>query len=383
MAPVDGGGRIDRLRERLEVPALLVTDLVNIRYLTGYTGSNAALLVPRHGSAVFFTDSRYAERAPDELRSHGANVEIRIAKTPKTMQTAIVRLAAAATRRAATGPLSADGRRSRSKRPAPPGLGLEAGTVSWAAAEGWRAAGLAIVAVHGAVEALRRTKDDGEIARLERACQIADDALAAALTVLSGGPTEVEFARVLESEMDRRGSEAPSFETIIASGPNASRPHHATGSRPIRRGDQVIIDFGATVDGYHSDMTRTVHVGEPTRAQRKHFRVVRDAQAAGVATVRAGVALKRVDMACRSVIGAAGWAEHFGHGTGHGIGLVIHEMPWIGPRTKGKLQIGDVVTVEPGVYMPGRGGVRVEDSVVVTAAGCRPLTLAPKDLVVE
>ncbi len=373
LIPIDGGTRIGRLQEALEVSALLVTDLVNIRYLTGFTGSNATLFVPKTGSGAFFTDSRYAERAADELRSHGAVLDLRVLRTTKAQTAAILAL----TKRATPAP-------TRAKRATPaPALGLESTNVSWAAAEAWRSAGVEIVAVAGAVEQLRRCKDEGEIDRLTRACAVADDALAAVLSVLRERPSEQEFAKTLEDEMQRRGSEAPSFATIIASGPNASRPHHDTGHRIVTKGDQVIIDFGATIDGYHSDMTRTVHVGQPSRAHRRHFRVVRDAQAAGVAAVRAGVAIKLVDKACRAVIAEAGWADNFCHGTGHGIGLVIHESPWIGPRVKGRLAVGDVVTVEPGVYLAGEGGVRVEDSVVVTATGSRPITLAPKQLVVE
>jgi Xaa-Pro aminopeptidase len=235
--------------------------------------------------------------------------------------------------------------------------------------------------VSGAVEALRIVKDPGEVARIEAACGIADDALAAVLPLLDERPTEATFALALDGEMRRRGADDISFETIVASGPNGSRPHHTPTNRAIVPGDLVVIDFGALVDGYHSDMTRTIPVGgldalEDT--QRQMVAVVTAAQAAGVAAVRAGGSTSEVDTACRSVIQAAGWGDAFVHGTGHGVGLDIHEDPKVSWASDGTLADGHVVTVEPGVYLPGHGGVRVEDTVVVTSTGCRPLTRAPK-----
>jgi Xaa-Pro aminopeptidase len=224
-------------------------------------------------------------------------------------------------------------------------------------------------------------KDDGEVARIEVACAIADAALASVAPTLDDGPTEAAFALRLDTEMRRLGADDVSFETIVASGPNGSRPHHAPTDRVIRRGDLVVIDFGALVDGYHSDMTRTVAVGGVAALddiQRRMVEVVGASQAAGVAMVAPGVAASEVDRACREVIAEAGWAEAFVHGTGHGVGLDIHEDPRVSGTGDATLDAGHVVTVEPGVYLPGHGGVRVEDTVVVTPTGRRTLTRAPK-----
>ena len=228
---------------------------------------------------------------------------------------------------------------------------------------------------------LRLVKDDGEVARIEAACAIADDALAAMVGLLDDGPTEAGFALALDGEMRRLGADDVSFETIVASGPNGSRPHHSPSDRVVARGDLVVIDFGALVDGYHSDMTRTVAVGGPDAlddTQRRMVEVVRASQAAGVAAVRSGADARAVDAACREVIAEAGWGDAFVHGTGHGVGLDIHEEPRVSATGDATLAPGHVVTVEPGVYLPGHGGVRIEDTVVVTESGCRTLTRAPK-----
>jgi Xaa-Pro aminopeptidase len=179
--------------------------------------------------------------------------------------------------------------------------------------------------------------------------------------------------------MRRLGAEAPSFETIVASGPNGAMPHHRAADRRIADGDLVVLDFGALVDGYHSDMTRTVMVGDPSDTQARMYEVVREAQAAGVAAVKGGAEASAVDDACRSVIREAGWDEAFLHATGHGVGLDIHEPPRVARTADAMLADGQVVTVEPGVYLAEHGGVRIEDTVVVTSEGCRTLTLAPKE----
>jgi len=237
-----------------------------------------------------------------------------------------------------------------------------------------------LVATEGVVEELRRTKDPGEIDRIATAARIADAALAAVSPLLADGPTEVEFGLALDTEMRRLGASAPSFETIVASGPNAARPHHRPAGRSIGAGELVVLDFGATYDGYRSDMTRTVCVGEPTSALVELYDVVAASQAAGVRAVRAGVPAASVDRSCRDVIAAAGWGEQFVHGTGHGVGLDIHEAPSVGSSSSDTLQSGHVMTVEPGVYLPGVAGVRIEDTLVVTDEGSVALTRTPKEL---
>jgi Xaa-Pro aminopeptidase len=262
-------------------------------------------------------------------------------------------------------------------------LGLEAHVVTWAQQRDLERAlaGHELVPTDGLVERLRRVKEPGEVARIRAACAIADDALAALLPTLADGPTERDFALDLEVEMRRRGASGNSFDPIIASGPNAAMPHARPTSRSIERGELVVIDFGCIVDGYCSDMTRTVSVGDPGADARHIWDVVRESQWAGREAVRAGAECAAVDRACRDVIVAAGWGAAFVHGTGHGVGLEIHEAPRVAASARDTLERGSVVTVEPGVYLPGVGGVRIEDTVVVTPDGADPLTEFPKDLV--
>jgi Xaa-Pro aminopeptidase len=211
---------------------------------------------------------------------------------------------------------------------------------------------------------------------------IADEALAEILPTLHDGPTEQSFAALLEHTMRTRGASGASFETIIASGPNGAKPHARPTDRRIERGELIVIDFGCVVDGYCSDMTRTVSVGEPGPEARRVWEVVFASQHAGREAVRAGVSCRAVDRASRVVIEDAGWGDRFAHGTGHGVGLEIHEAPRVSAASDGTLQVGHVVTVEPGVYLPGLGGVRIEDTVVVGPEGAEALTGFPKHLVV-
>ena len=361
---MDVTDRLARLRARLaDVPcdALLVTNLTNVRYLTGFTGSAALLLVPADDLAdpVFVTDGRYRDQAANELAA--ARVE---ARTVVGLEEDARRQALAS----AAGGLEC--------------LGLEAESVTWAQQR--RFAGdwfpdAELVPTAGLVESLRLVKDAGEVARIQAACEMADAALASVRHRLGEAATESEVALELEWQMRRLGAEGPSFETIVASGPNAAMPHHRAGARRIVEGDLVVLDFGALVDGYHSDMTRTVMIGDPSDTQSRMYDVVRGAQAAGVAAVKAGAAARSVDEACRAVIREAGWDQAFLHATGHGVGLDIHEPPRVARTTDAMLADGQVVTVEPGVYLAEHGGVRIEDTVVVTPEGCRTLTLAPKD----
>jgi len=363
LAPMDVAARADRLRATLPehgCDALLVTHLTNVRYLTGFTGSAGLVLLDGEGM-VLVTDGRYEEQAAGELAAAGVPARLEIGRTTEAQREAVA---------AAVDPAAR--------------LGLEATHVSWADQRRYDAEWFPsseLVAVSGAVERLREAKDSGEVARIEAACAIADAALATLLPRLEEGPTELDVALELDTDMRRRGADDISFETIVASGPNGSRPHHQPTSRRIEPGDLVVIDFGALVDGYHSDMTRTIAVGGPDAlgvTQQRMVAVVTEAQAAGVGAVRAGATVQTIDAACRDVITAAGWGEAFVHGTGHGVGLDIHEDPRVSAAVDAMLSDGHVVTVEPGVYLPGLGGVRIEDTVVVTPTGCRPLTRAPK-----
>ncbi len=364
LPPMDVAARLDRVRGRLDdagCQALLVSELANIRYLTGFTGS-AALLLVLPDEALFVSDGRYGEQAGVELADAAVDARIEIGGLQ-------------AQRDAVVGAV-------QQARPALDRLGLEAPHVSWATQRTWSVdwfAGYELVPTEGLVEALRLVKDDGEIARLAAASAIADAALGTIRPRLLDGPTEAELALELDTEMRRAGAEGVSFETIVAAGPNGAMPHHRPGGRAIVEGDLVVIDFGALVDGYHSDMTRTSMVGEATDTQQRMLDVVAESQQAGVDAVAAGVTAKAVDTACRDVIDAAGWGEAFSHGTGHGVGLHIHEEPRVAQTGTATLEPGCVVTVEPGVYLPEHGGVRIEDTVVVTEHGCRTITLAPKE----
>jgi Xaa-Pro aminopeptidase len=359
---MDVAARPHRLRARLAaagVDALLVTRLPNIRYLTGFTGSAAFLLVAPD-TLVFITDGRYETQAHEQLDIAGIDARIEIGATHAVQHDL---LAAAVTTY--------------------PRLGLEAHGVTWAEQRVLASRVAAeLVPTEALVEDLRRVKDAGEIARIRAACTIADDALAELLPTLADAPREHDFAVALEHAMRRRGASAMSFDPIVAAGPNAAKPHARPTERPIGTGELVVIDFGCVVDGYCSDMTRTVSVDEPGVEARRLWDLVAASQRAGRDAVRAGARCADVDQASRAVIEDAGLGDAFVHGTGHGVGLEIHEAPRVARTAPGTLDLGTVVTVEPGVYLPGVGGVRIEDTVVVTADGAVPLTEAPKSLVV-
>ena len=358
---LDVAPRIGRLRDALDAAgcdALIVTNLTNVRYLTGFTGS-AGLLIVTDGGAVLITDGRYETQVVEQVTASGAPVAIEVT-TSEQRDVAI----------------NAIGARSR--------IGLESHSVSWAQQRSYATwfSESELVATDLLVEELRATKDAGELARIEAAADIADAALGAVRRRLLDGPTEAEFGLELDFEMRRRGAQGSAFETIIASGPNSAKAHHRPSTRRVAPGDFVIIDFGAIVDGYRSDMTRTMVVGAPTAEQQRVYDAVAGAQAAGVAAVIDGIDAREVDRACRDYITERGWGDRFVHGTGHGVGLDIHEAPWVNTRTTATLHAGHVVTVEPGVYLPDFGGVRVEDTVFVTPSGCRSLTHTGKDPVV-
>ena len=357
MPPLEIAGRVGRVLSRFDqAEALLVTDLTNIRWLTGFTGSNGwALLTP--SEVVLITDGRYGDQATAQMAQAGVDGRVIVGLSGAAM------LDALATEVARFG-----------------SVGFEAAHVSYEQFQ--RFEGLfttTLVPVGGMVEAERRRKDAGEIARMAEACRIADLALSEVAQNLEGR-TEAEVRNQLEIRMRELGASGPSYETIVATGPvNAARPHHRPTDTRIETGHTVIIDVGALYDGYHSDMTRTFFVGEPTQQQLELYDVVLAAQRAGVEAVETGISTAELDAVCRDAITDAGFGEWFSHGTGHGVGLLIHEDPFVNRTGDLKLQVGDVVTVEPGVYREGFGGIRVEDLVVVTDDGCQVLTASPKD----
>jgi Xaa-Pro aminopeptidase len=362
LQPLDIAGRLPRLRARFqdaELDALLVTKLANVRYLTGFTGSAAMLLVTAD-DALFVTDGRYIEQSKEQLGAAGVAAQLEIGITMAAQRQLLAGAVAAGVR-----------------------LGLEDHSVTWADQREFASTfeGATILPAGLLVEELRRVKDGGEVDRVRAACAIADDAFQSLLPRLADGITEQEFALALEFAMRERGASGNSFDPIIASGPNGAKPHARPSDRRIGRNELVVCDFGCIVDGYCSDMTRTVSVGDPGGDARHLYDVVLESQQAGRAKVAAEVECADVDRASREVIAAAGWGDAFSHSTGHGVGLEIHEAPRVASTARDTLLVGDVVTVEPGVYLPGVGGVRIEDTVVVTATGAEPLTLTPKDLV--
>lgn len=356
--------RRDRLRAvlaELDVDAVLVTKLVNVRYLTGFTGSNGAVLLTAD-EAVLATDGRYdtqsAQEAPD--------VERLIER--------------------AVGPaLAAQAAKRGAKR-----IAFEEHDVTVALHDSLADAAetAELKRLGEAVEALRAVKDEGELELLRRACQISDQALTDLLGGIAVGRTERGIARELENRMLDLGADGLAFETIVASGPNSAIPHHSPTDRKVEAGDFLKIDFGAQYGGYHADCTRTFVVGKvPTDWQAEVHQLVFDAQRAGREALAPGALVKDVDRAARSVIEAAGHGEHFTHGLGHGVGLEIHEAPMMGYSADARLADRTPVTVEPGVYLPGRGGVRIEDTLVVrdgaTGGGTAELlTTTTKELLV-
>lgn len=352
-------GRVERLRsafDRLEVGAFVVTDLSSVRWLTGFTGSNGAVVITAEHMALV-TDGRYTAQAGQQLEAAGVVADV---------------VVAADITGAVADQLSGQARTA-----------VEADHLTWA---GQRklddAVDGTLVPTSGVLVRLRAVKDEGELDRIRRAAGITDAALAEVVPLLAERPTEREIALELDYGMQRRGATAPAYETIVASGPNGALPHARPTDRVIGAGDLVVIDVGALVDGYRSDMTRSFCVGAPTPEQERQLEVVRVAQAAGVAAVRGGVPAVDVDAACREVIAEAGWADAFSHGTGHGVGLDIHEQPRLNRVSKDTLEPGMLVTVEPGVYLVGDGGVRWEDLLHVTADGAENLSGAPKDPIV-
>lgn len=348
--------------------ALLVTDPVNVRYLCGFTGSNGALLVTAD-AAVLATDGRYTEQAAAE----SPDVELVVTRQLTTELLARSRTLGAGRVGFEAEHLTVAAHRRLADA-------VPDGDAAMAAAGGR----VELVAAGRLVEALRVHKDESEIALLTEACAITDRALADVLVTLRPGMTEREVAHALEARMLAHGAEARAFSTIVATGPHSSIPHHQPTDRPIAAGDLLKMDFGALAGGYHADMTRTVVVGaEPAGWQRDLYALVAEAQRRGREALAVGAALRDVDLAARSVIADAGHAEHFPHGLGHGVGLVIHEDPFFSHAATGTLDDRTPVTVEPGVYLPGRGGVRIEDTLVVRAGGTPTLlTQSTKELLV-
>ena len=342
--------------EDLGVDAFLVTDLANTRYLTGFTGSNGQLLIG--GSfELFLTDGRYEEQArrelPDVDRS-ASDRSYRGAVVERCASTSVAR------------------------------LGVEAHSMTLAEHTRLGEAlgdDVELVAAEDVVEDGRRVKDDEERELIRRAQAATDAAFVGILDRFALGVSEGWIARELERLMLEAGADGLAFDPIVAFGENAAEPHHDPGHRVLEEGDVIKLDIGALVEGYHADMTRTIAFGQPTAELQKVHDIVRQAQQAAIDVVRAGITGVEVDAAARFVITEAGYGGGFVHGLGHGVGLEIHEQPWLGTTRTNELPAGSVVTIEPGVYLPGIGGVRIEDMVEVHDDGCAVVGVSTRELI--
>lgn len=344
------------LAER-RIDDMLVTHLTHVRYLSGFSGSNGAMLVSKDRTAAIATDGRYTTQIAEEVPDIKAVIErnVGVAMLSK----------------------AAEGHR----------VGFEADYVSVAQLDKLREAcpdGVTLVPVSGVIEDIRLVKDEVELARLREAAELTVQALDELLSAeeLRAGRTEREVAADLEYRMRVLGAERVSFDTIVASGPNSAKPHHGAGDRTIAEGDLVTIDFGMHRVGFNSDMTRTFGIGEIGALEREIYEVVLAAQLAGVKAAVPGAELVHVDKACRDVIAEAGYGEYFVHSTGHGVGLDVHEAPSAARTGTGVLAEGMTLTIEPGIYIPGKAGVRIEDTLIITAAAPEVITEYPKDLTV-
>jgi Xaa-Pro aminopeptidase len=344
------------LLDEQRIPALATAHLPNIRYLTGFTGSRALLFVEPRG-ATLFTDPRYELQASEQ-------VDCRVKIVRGDLWPELARFF----------------QRSRLEA-----LGLECERVAHADFARLAASlgqGVEIREASGLVEQLRAVKDTLEIAAIRRSVALSDQAYLKTISKLRAGMTEIDVAAEAEYRMRKLGADGPSFETIVASGKRSALPHAQPTAAKIRTNQLLLIDMGASLDGYASDMTRTVHLGRPAGGIRRLYAAVLEAQLAAIDAVRGGVRCSMVDGAARKVLKRHGFERYFQHSTGHGLGLEIHEAPRVGRRINEIIEPNMIITIEPGAYLPGVGGVRIEDTVLVTERGAEVLTSVPRELAV-
>jgi Xaa-Pro aminopeptidase len=354
---------------KLGVDGLVVTNPVNVRYLTNHAGS-AGTLVLTHTGVHLLVDFRYQESVRAIQASAAACPELQISPVPASYDEALIELLSGLRMPAKFGIEAAHLTVARKEW-------LERASASRRLAVSWNS-------TERAVEQFRLVKDASEIASLRESAARLAPVADAAFRSIHAGVSERDVAAAIETAMRAAGFERMAFDTIVASGPNAALPHYRAGTRILRRGDLVVLDFGGVLDGYCSDLTRTVSVGAPTPDAHGLHAAVRDAQLAAIEAVKPGATATSVDAAARSLLEARGLGQAFGHGTGHGLGLDVHEEPRIGPprshSSPVQLEPGMVFTIEPGAYLPGMGGVRIEDDVLVTGDGYEVLTSAPREL---
>ncbi len=351
--------RINALRKLLaaqNLDGMIVTHLDYIRYLTGFTGSAGVLAIIGR-EAHFITDFRYDDQANKQV----TGAKVKIARNADTLERLkdIKKLAEKNVR-----------------------IGIDGEHVTLSGQENLKSIlpDALLIPAQSVLTELGWVKDRSEIASIKKACAISDKAFEYILGMIEPGISERELAAELEYQMAVAGSEKPAFESIVASGYRSAMPHGVASDKQVEPGDFITFDFGATVDGYVSDMTRTVVLGKATAKQKKIYDIVLRSQKAGVRAVKAGVSGKKVDETCRNIIRKAGYEKEFGHGTGHGIGFYVHVGPRVSSKSEDVLKVNNVVTIEPGIYISGWGGVRIEDDVVVTKTGCQVLNKAPKKL---
>jgi len=350
--------RVDKARgyaEKQGVDAILFFNLGNVRYLAGFTGSDGVFVVGR-GACWFLTDSRYTTQAAREVTGC-PTIEYRV-----KLDGIAALLADQGFRRV--------------------GFEAEHTTVALLTALTAKSPAVEFVPIGEELAALRTVKDCGELDLLADTARIASEALLGSLAELRPGTVEREYALALEFAMRRAGADDKSFDFIVASGERGALPHGRASEKVVASGELVTIDFGAVHGGYHSDETVTVCVGKPDDRQRQIYNIVKEAHDRAVAAVRPGVSFRELDAIARGFIDEQGYGAFFGHGLGHGVGLDVHEKPVVSPRSEGVAEEGMVFTIEPGIYIPGWGGVRIEDTVAVTSDGCRLLTRVPKALIV-
>lgn len=358
---IQPGPRVTAMRQKFaekKIDAAIVGKPENVGYLSGFTGTAGMLLIT-HETAYLLTDFRYVEQA--KAQAPGFEVVQQNARGAAVDMAELLAKHGAKT------------------------VGFEGDYLTYDLFETFRKefdGRFALVTVTGLTETIRQVKDEQEVAAMRQAAVIADQAYEHILKFIQPGLTERQVALELEFVMKRAGASGLAFDTIVASGVRSALPHGVASDKVIQSGDLVTMDFGAVYNGYRSDMTRTVMVGEPTDEQRKIYEIVLEAQKRGVAAARAGMTGKELDAVCRDYITEQGYGEQFGHSTGHGVGRYIHEGPSLSVRGDVLLRPGMVVTIEPGIYLPGWGGVRIEDMVLITADGCERLSQSPKDLII-
>lgn len=363
LKPMDYSLRADKVRKAIpqDVDALLITHLTNVRYVTGFTGSNGLVLLTKDG-LVFITDGRYRTQSREQLSESGVEAQIFVTSQGEGPMSFLEKFISPSMK-----------------------IGLESNTLSWAGANSYidKFIDSSFIPTSGVVESVRRVKESGEVDRIRAACRIADDALEQTLPMLLDFPTEKEFARTLDRKMVDLGASGNSFDTITACGKRAALPHaYPTDSR-IEPNQMIVIDFGCVVDGYASDMTRTVSVGEPDDRQKQMWDQVIQSQRIGCESVKQGVQISQIDAACRDYLAECEVEQYFTHSTGHGVGLDVHEEPWVRGASEEAAVSGNILTVEPGIYIEDFAGVRIEDTLCVTNDGAEVLTCAPKQLVIS